>query len=77
MLVLSRKKDEYILIGDNIKITLLDIGDDKVSIGIDAPKSQTIIRGELLEQTKQTNLEAIESSLAALYTAKEPDPIEE
>lgn len=66
MLVLSRKNNEYVVIGENIKITILDIGDDKVSIGIDAPKDINILRGELLEETKKANLEAISSSISAL-----------
>ena len=63
MLVLSRKKNEYIIIGENIKITVLDCKDDRVSIGIDAPREINIIRGELLEETIKSNLEAVSSAL--------------
>jgi carbon storage regulator len=70
MLVLSRKKGQYIIIGENIKVTILDVGEDRVSIGIDAPREINIIRGELLEETKQTNLEAVSSSLSALNGLK-------
>ena len=54
MLVISRKPGESLILSDNIKITLLSISGDKVAIGIDAPKSVTIVREELLE-TIQAN----------------------
>lgn len=66
MLVLSRKKNESIIIGDNIKVTILESSDDRVSVGIDAPRSINIIRGELLEETIKSNLEAITSSFGSL-----------
>lgn len=47
MLVLTRKADEQILIGDDIKITLVKVRGGSVRIGIDAPKQVRIVRGEL------------------------------
>lgn len=47
MLVLSRKAKEQIMIGDEVRITLLRIDGNKVRIGIDAPKHVRVIRGEL------------------------------
>jgi carbon storage regulator len=47
MLVLSRKKNESILIGDDIKITLADIRGDKCKIGIEAPRDVNIRRNEV------------------------------
>ncbi len=47
MLVLTRKADEQILIGDDIKITLLRVRGNSVRIGIDAPKNIRVVRGEL------------------------------
>ena len=47
MLVLTRKADEQILIGDDIKITLVRVRGNSVRIGIDAPKDIRIVRGEL------------------------------
>jgi carbon storage regulator len=55
MLVITRKKEESILIGDDIEISIVDIGNGKVRIGIDAPRSMKIIRKEILEEVKETN----------------------
>jgi carbon storage regulator len=49
MLVLSRREFEEILIGDDIKITVLRCEHGHVRIGIDAPQSVNIVRAELLE----------------------------
>lgn len=54
MLVVTRKQDESILISDDIEITVLEIGRDKVKIGVNAPKEIKIIRSELKE-TQATN----------------------
>lgn len=55
MLVITRKKQESILLGDDIEISVVDIGNGKVRIGIDAPRSMKIIRKEILEEVKETN----------------------
>jgi carbon storage regulator CsrA len=47
MLVLTRKLDEQILIGDDIKITVLRVRGNSIRIGIEAPRSTRVIRGEL------------------------------
>lgn len=49
MLVLSRQRDESIIIGDNIVITVVDIRGDKVRLGIDAPKEVSVHRREVYE----------------------------
>ena len=49
MLVLSRKKDEKIIIGDNITIMVIEIRGDKVRLGIDAPREVTVHRQEVYE----------------------------
>ncbi len=49
MLVLQRKKGETLLIGENIKISVVDVGTDAVKLAIEAPKEVRILRGELEE----------------------------
>lgn len=61
MLVVSRKKSESILIGDDIEIIVTDVGAERVKIGIKAPKGVTILRRELLE-TEKLNREASSAS---------------
>ena len=58
MLVLTRKINQSITLGDQIKLTVLSIEGDRVSIGIDAPKEIRVFRSELLDGTRQTNREA-------------------
>ena len=47
MLVLTRKRDETILIGRDIRVMVVDIRGDKVRLGIDAPEDTNIVRAEL------------------------------
>ena len=49
MLVLSRQKDESIVIGDDIEITIVDIRGDKVRLGINAPREVSVHRKEVYE----------------------------
>lgn len=56
MLVLSRKLEESIVIGDDIKIKIVSIEKGVVKLGIEAPKNISIVREELLEQIKDSNL---------------------
>ena len=50
MLVLSRKKDECIYIGENIRVVVVDIRGDKVQLGVEAPKDVSVFRAEVLEK---------------------------
>ena len=50
MLVLSRKKQEKLLIGENIWITIVDIGRGQVKIAIDAPSDVKVLREELISK---------------------------
>jgi len=54
MLVLSRKKNETIVIGDNIVVTVVEIQGDKVRLGFQAPKEVTIHRREVYDKIKQS-----------------------
>jgi carbon storage regulator len=58
MLVLSRQKDETIIIGDNIEITVVDIRGDKVRLGVSAPKEVSVHRKEVYEAIRRENREA-------------------
>ena len=58
MLVLTRKADEKIKIGDHIVISILSIEGSIVKIGIEAPREVTILRMEVLEQVKNENIAA-------------------
>ncbi len=53
MLVLSRKKDESIVIGDNIRIFVVDVRGDKVRLGIEAPKEVPVHRREVYEAVQR------------------------
>jgi carbon storage regulator len=58
MLVLSRQRDESIIIGDNIVITIVDIRGDKVRLGINAPTEIPVHRREVYEAIQRENLKA-------------------
>ncbi len=58
MLVLSRKLDESIVIGDDVIIKVISIEKGIVKLGIEAPRDVSIIRNELLEDVKEINIAA-------------------
>ncbi len=58
MLVLSRLKDESIVIGDNIVVKIVGIRGDKVSLGIVAPPEIPVHRREIYERIRRENLRA-------------------
>lgn len=58
MLVLSRQRDETIIIGDSIRITIVEVRGDKVRIGIDAPRDVTVHRQEVYDAIKREMDEA-------------------
>jgi carbon storage regulator len=53
MLVLSRKRDERIVIGDNIVITIVEVRGDKVRLGIEAPSEVPVHRQEVLDAMRR------------------------
>ncbi|ADN09813.1 carbon storage regulator CsrA [Sulfurimonas autotrophica] len=55
MLVLARKTDESIVIGENIVVKIISVENGVVKLGIDAPKEVSIIRNELIEEVKESN----------------------
>lgn len=61
MLILTRKKNESIIINDNIEITIVDSDDGKVKIGIDAPLSVKIFRKEVYDAIIEENKAAATS----------------
>ncbi len=59
MLILTRKKNESLIINGNIEITIVALDDGKVKIGVDAPKSVEIHRKEVFEKIQQENRQSI------------------
>ena len=57
MLVLSRKQHQSLVIGENIKITVLELKGNQVRIGIDAPENITVHREEILNKTIKDSVE--------------------
>lgn len=62
MLVLSRHRDESIMIGDDVCITIVDIRGDKVRLGIDAPQDIPVHRQEVYEAIKRENRKASQTT---------------
>ena len=70
MLVITRKKGESLLIGDDIEITITKIDDGSVKIAINAPKEITILRKELYKEVESENIEAIKVDMDMLKKFK-------
>jgi carbon storage regulator len=64
MLVLTRKTNDGLLIGDDIVVTILGVDGDRVKIGIDAPRHVRVLRRELADAVKAENLAAARSGNA-------------
>ena len=63
MLILSRKTNEKIMIGEDISVSIIEIRGDQVRIGVDAPKAVKVFRQEVFDAIKAENKAAAESSL--------------
>ena len=61
MLVLKRKAGESIIVNENIEIKIIEVEEGRIKIGIDAPKEVSIIRKEVLDETKSENKTATQS----------------
>ncbi len=66
MLVLARKPNQSIMIGDDIEIRIVDVRGDQVKIGITAPKNIKVHRKEVYEDIKGANKEAMSSNIRDL-----------
>jgi carbon storage regulator len=76
MLVLTRKLGETVVIGGGITLTVLELRNDSIRLGIDAPRNVDIHRGEVLAAVSAANLESLakpgdEAALAALLGSAE------
>jgi carbon storage regulator len=58
MLVLSRQRDESIIIGDNVVVTIVDVRGDKVRLGIEAPREISVHRREVYDAIQRENRRA-------------------
>jgi len=63
MLVFTRKKDESLIIGTDIEVTILGIGSGNVKVGINAPRHISVHRHEVYEAIKRENLAASQSQV--------------
>ena len=61
MLALSRKKNEAIIINNDIEITVLEVKGDQVKIGISAPKEVPIYRKEVYQQIQEANRASVDA----------------
>jgi len=77
MLVLSRQRDQTIIIGDNIEITVVDIRGEKVRLGISAPAHISVHRKEVYDSIKQSDKDGQGGSVRSLAKnhneSKNPD----
>ena len=60
MLILNRKVEESIILGDNVEVKILDIQDDRVKIGVEAPKDISILRKEVYDEVIEENRRSLE-----------------
>lgn len=77
MLIVTRRKGQRIVLGPDIEIVVTDITRSGVKIGIVAPTSLTILRGEVKDAVEQANREALESSFDAPLAATPSAALEE
>ncbi|MET0794855.1 MAG: carbon storage regulator [Polyangiaceae bacterium] len=76
MLIVTRRKGQRIVLGPDIEIVVTDISRSGVKIGIVAPSSLTILRGEVKDAVEQANREALESNFEAPPAAQTATAVE-
>lgn len=69
MLVLARKVNQSVMIGDNIKVTIIEVAQGKVKLGISAPDHVAVHRQEVWEEIQKENLLAQQASPEAIQKA--------
>ncbi len=74
MLVLSRQRDESIIIGDNVQVTVVDIRGDKVRLGIVAPTEISVHRKEVYDAIQRENRKAAGLSPQEMSAVAPPPP---
>ena len=72
MLVLSRKINQSIMIGDNVRIVVVAVDRDQVKLGIEAPREVPVHRSEIYEEIQRSNRSAAEAATAASGTEAAP-----
>jgi carbon storage regulator len=77
MLVLSRQRDESIMIGDDVEITIVDVRGDKVRLGITAPKHIPVHRREIYDAIQREKAQKSEGEVQASPVSEAPEKPEE
>ncbi|EGT2204903.1 carbon storage regulator CsrA [Clostridioides difficile] len=70
MLVISRKKDEAVLIGENIEVKVVGVDGNNVKLAISAPNNINILRKEIYEKVKSENIKATNKNIKILKSLK-------
>ncbi len=70
MLVISRKKDEAVLIGDNIEVKVVGVDGNNIKLAIYAPNNISILRKEIYEKVKNENIKATNKNIKILKSLK-------
>lgn len=66
MLVLARKRDQSIVIGDDVEVIIVDVHGDQVKLGITAPRHIPVHRKEIYEEIQRENIRAAQSKVEGL-----------
>ncbi|MGX4624626.1 carbon storage regulator CsrA [Clostridioides difficile] len=70
MLVISRKKDVAVLIGDNIEVKVVGVDGNNIKLAISAPNNISILRKEIYEKVKNENIKATNKNIKILKSLK-------